>query len=65
MTAARGTLTLSSSRQGEPSRLPLTAAADGTYTCQLPDALHGEQLVQIDFDRGGAAIRKQLLLALP
>jgi nitrogen fixation protein FixH len=65
VTAAHGTLTVRNGLRGAAWHLALSEERDGSYRCQLPDALRGEQTAQVTFTRDGATIVRQLLLALP
>lgn len=65
VTAARGELTMSGDRRGETLRLVLAESDGGLYLVQLPGTLHGEQTARLDFDRDGAHLSNQLILALP
>lgn len=65
VTAARAKLALSGSDRGEARLLPLAEEPDGTYVAKLPATLHGEKSARIDFERDGARLSQQLILALP
>lgn len=65
VTAARATLTVAGGTRGETLHLGLAEGAGGTYSGQLPAALHGEQAAQVDFERDGVRLSKRLLLSLP
>lgn len=65
VTAARAELTMSGDSQGKSLRFVLAENAGGAYLVQFPATLHGELTARIDFERDGAHLSKQLILALP
>jgi nitrogen fixation protein FixH len=63
--AARATATVTGGARSEPLHLPLAEQAAGSYTLNLPDSLQGEVSALINFERDGARLDRQLLIALP
>ena len=65
VSAARTSATVTGGTQGEPLHLPFTEQAAGSYAVVLPDSLRGEVSALISFERDGARLDRQLLIALP
>lgn len=65
VTAARAELTMSGDSRGEVLRLLLAENAGGAYVVHFPATLHGELTARVDFERDGAHLSRQLILALP
>ncbi len=59
---ANGTLVFSPQAKLASSTLPLSETEPGLYLAQLPNSLHGELAVRIDFEHQGAKLYRQLLL---
>lgn len=61
---AIGSLTLLNSAAHQPHPLPLQEGIPGRYHVQLPNNLHGEYSVDLNFERDGARLTRRILLAL-
>ena len=65
ISGADGRLSLPESTSSGRPEHSLREVGAGRYHVTLPQELSGEQLVQIDIEREGARISRQLLLSLP
>lgn len=65
ISAANGVLFLYHNDTATAQRYPFKEDRTGQYSLQLPDTLHGTFRAQLEFEKQGARLSRQLLLSLP